>query len=184
MSVWFRQFRGRAAGFFRDAGAAAAVETALVVSLLTIPLLNITDLGIYAYRRMQVENAAQMGAQAAWSSCNTAAAFASSCSGLAATATTAVQNTSLGTGVTLASGSPAEGYYCTTTSGALSLVATPPAGPPADCSGVSGASNPSKPPGDYIQVSVTYSFTSPFSDVSVTSLLPSPITKTTWTRVL
>jgi Flp pilus assembly protein TadG len=181
------QFRGLPGDFLLDRRGAAAVEMALVVVLLTIPLLNITDLGIYAYRRMLVENAAQAGAEEAWSFCNTAAKLPATdttkCPGFSAAVTTAVQSTSLASSVTQAAGSPAEGYYCATTSGALSLVATPPAARPATCAAVAGASDPNAPPGDYVQVSVTYTFTSPFSGVSVASLLPSAITKTTMTRL-
>ena len=103
--------------------------------------------------------------------------------------TTAVQSTTLGSNVSLASGSPAEGYYCPTTSGTLTLVGsagtvgTPPSGEPATCSGVSGAANTSAAPGDYVEISVTYTFTPMFGSMSIASLLTSPITKSTWTRL-
>jgi Flp pilus assembly protein TadG len=194
MTGRFRQFRDLPGDFLRDRRGAAAVEMALVVVLLTIPLLNITDLGIYAYRRMLVENAAQAGAEEAWSFCNKAtklpATDTTKCPGFSTAVTNGVQSTSLTSSVTQAAGSPAEGYYCATTSGALQLVGTagtvgsPPTQPSPDtCAAVAGASDPTAAPGDYVTVSVTYTFTSPFSGVSVASLLPSPITKTTMTRL-
>jgi hypothetical protein len=161
---------------------------ALIVLFLSLPLLNITDLSFYAYRRMQVENSAQMGAQQAWTNCNTAAKFASGCSGLTTSVmNAAIQSTTLGTAVTEAS-LPTEAYYCTTAAGALSQVATYSASQ-ALCSTYtppSGAtwSDPTAKAGGYVKVSVSYSFTSVYSGVTVVSLLPSPITKTTYTRVL
>ena len=172
------------AAFLRETRGAAAVEMALTVTLLTIPLLNITDLALYAYQRMQVENAAQMGAQQAWTNCSTASAFTSGCPDPNALVTAAIRSTSLGNGVTMASGYPTAAYYCTTTAGALSQVAAYSAAQ-AKCSTYTGSwSDPTALAAGYVQISVTYSFTSAFSGVSVASLLPSPITKTTYTRVL
>ncbi|MHB8530108.1 MAG: TadE/TadG family type IV pilus assembly protein [Caulobacteraceae bacterium] len=177
----------------RAIGGAAAIEFALSLSFLTASLLNVVDLGLYAYQRMQVENAAQSGAQAAWSACNTAAKLpatnSTNCPGFANAVTAGVQSTTLGSNVTQATGSPAEGYYCGTTSGALQLVGTagtvgsPPSGAPATCAGVIGAADPIAPPGDYVQVSVTYPFTPLFGAISLAGLLTTPITKTTWTRM-
>ncbi len=45
-----------------DRGAAAA-EFAIVVTILVYMLLNVVDLGMYVYARMQVENAAQAAAE-------------------------------------------------------------------------------------------------------------------------
>jgi len=55
-----------------DRCGAAAAEFALLLSLLVIPTLNVADLAIYAWDRMQLENAAQMAAQAAWETCDSA----------------------------------------------------------------------------------------------------------------
>ena len=193
MKAAFRKLWRFGAAWRRDTSGAAAVELAIMASLLTIPLLNVVDLAFYAFRFMQVQNAAQVGAQAAWATCDTTAKLPATnttkCPGFASAVTAAIQSTSLSTGVTQATGSPAEGYYCTTTAGALQLVGTagtvgaPPSGQPATCAGVSGASAPTAAPGDYVQVNVSYTFTPVFSGVSLASLLPSPITTITWTRL-
>jgi hypothetical protein len=177
----------------RDTRGAAAVELALLLTFLTIPLLNIIDLAFYVYWRMQTENAAQAGAQTAWATCSSPPQWPATntnlCPGLSAAVTSAIASTSLGAGVTQAAGSPAEGYYCATTSGALTLVGTagtvgsPPSGAPNTCAAVPGASAPSAGPGDYIQISVSYAYSPLVSGVSVASLLPSPITKTTRARL-
>lgn len=183
----------RRTGFLAREDGASAVELAITVVLLVIPLLNVADLANYAYRRMQVENAAQVGAHAAWTTCNRAAQWpatdSTKCPALADAVTKAVTATSLGGGVTLASGSPSEGFYCPTTDGKLILVSTlgvvgtPPTGAPADCSGVSNAASPGAVPADYVQVSVSYPYAPIFSLVSFASLLTTPITKTSWVRL-
>jgi hypothetical protein len=103
------------------------------------------------------------------------------CAGLNAAITTAIQSTSLGTAVTLAAGYPQEGYYCVnTTSGALQAVGSL-ASPPANCS---AAGNSSVAPGDYVQVGVTYGYSSVFSSLSVMAALNiSSITMTSWMRM-
>lgn len=56
----FRCLAGRRGGAI---GGAAAVEFAFIAPLLVAMLIFVTDLGIGFYRKMQVENAAQAGAQ-------------------------------------------------------------------------------------------------------------------------
>ena len=184
--------RRKLGALWREQSAAATVELALILGLLTIPLLNSVDLGFYAYRRMQVENAAQTGAQAAWSACNTTALqgpAATNCTSLSSAVGKAIQATSLGASVALAASSPSEGYYCTTTAGAIVQVAASPSVAPAKCStytpptGDTWVSTGKDTAGDYISVSVTYSFSSLFPGVSIAALLPSPITKTVTTRI-
>jgi Flp pilus assembly protein TadG len=175
----------------RSRHGAAAAEFAILVPVLTLPLLNIVDLGYYAYQRMQVGNAALAGAEEARSFCNTAAklpATSSNCPGFGVDEAIAINSTSLGSHVALVSGYPLEGYYCTLTTGALQLVGTtgtignPPAGAP-DCTGVTGASSANAVPGDYIQVQVTYTYTSVFPGMTVAALLPGTITQTSWSRL-
>jgi len=55
--------------FGADARGVAAIEFGITGLLLAIGLLNAVDVGYYAYRRMEVENAAEVGAQAAWKIC-------------------------------------------------------------------------------------------------------------------
>ena len=79
----------------------------------------------------------KVGAQTAWKTCNTTNLLPATqncttsngaAANLNAAVTTAIQSTSLGTLATLASGYPAEGYYCVNSSGALESV-----GKQADC---------------------------------------------------
>src|SRR5579872_5195020 len=99
--------------FRRDARGTAAIEFAAATMLLLIGLLNAIDLSFYALKRMDVENAAEIGAQAAWKACADSSRLPATqnCSGLNDAITTAIQATSLGSSVSVASGSPSEGYY-------------------------------------------------------------------------
>lgn len=168
--------------FGRDARATAAIEFGGAASLLIIGTLNAIDLGYYMYNRLQVENAAQVGAQAAWKTCSDQSRdlpATVNCSGLNAAITAAIQSTSLGANVTLASGYPTEGYYCVNASNVLQSVGSLSA-KPTNCS---AAGNSSAVPGDYVQISVTYSF-APLFGLSVMSTWGvKSITTTTWTRL-
>ena len=55
-----RRFFGR---FSRDTDAASAVEFAILVPVLTLMVIAISDIGFAVYRKIQVEDAAQAGAQ-------------------------------------------------------------------------------------------------------------------------
>jgi hypothetical protein len=152
----------------RDRGGAAAVEFAIAAGMLVVGVFNAIDVGAYMYRRMEVENAAQAGARAAWKTCYDQSYMLPatiSCPGLNAAITTAVQNTSLGIAVTLSAGYPTEGYYCTTSTNTLMAVGSL-SSKPANCS---AAGNASVSPGDYIQVGVTYPYTSLVPGLSVIS---------------
>lgn len=181
----------RAAGarFGRDRRGAAAVEFALWAVALTVPALSALDLGMFAVRRMQVEQAGHAGAAAAWRLCDTAEKLPATqnCPGLSAAVTTAVQSTPLGAQVSVAAGSPNEGYYCAGDDSVLRPVGfswamgeTPPP-KPANCSAV--VTDSATPPSDYIQVTVTYDYAPMFGVASVASLLPTAITKTAWRRL-
>src|SRR5258706_712892 len=90
----------------------AAIEFALIVPVLGAGIVNAADIAIYLIDRLQVENATEMGAQAAWQTCDlTHIPATTKCSGLNSAVTAAVQRTKLGTSITLKSGLPAEGYY-------------------------------------------------------------------------
>ena len=105
-------------GFKECHAGAAGIEFALVAGTLCLIMLNAFDVANYIYKRMQVENAAQMGAQAAWKTCDPTMLPATKlCAGLNTAVTAAVQSTSLGQGVTLEPGSLSEGYFCLDLSG-------------------------------------------------------------------
>lgn len=194
-----KRFRAGALAYGRDRRGAAAAEFAVVLPLLTLPLLNVVDLGVYAYQRMQLENAALTGADQVRVLCNTSPskppATGTNCGVTTTQVINFIHNTSLGNSVSLAATSPVvEAYYCTLTNGALQQVGTPgsPGSPPSlagsTCSAYTAPqgqqwSNPTAAPSDYILISVSYPFTPVFSALSVVSLLASPITATGWSRV-
>ncbi len=192
MTGLFQKVRDMSAAFWRETRGAAAAELGLIVTAVTVPLVNITDLGIYAYQKMQLENAAAAGAEAAWSKCHGGTPpAASNCSGLSTAVTAAIQSTSLTTRVTQPSGSPAEGYYCVLTTGALQLVGTagtvssPPTKPsPFTCDAVTSHSAASgTPPGDYVKVTANFTYAPMFPGVTVASFLPTNVTRTSWARL-
>lgn len=47
----------------RDKRGVAAIEFGLMIPLLSLMVVSVTDIGLAVYRKMQVENAAQAGAQ-------------------------------------------------------------------------------------------------------------------------
>jgi len=167
--------------FGLDARGTAAIEFAGSAMLLVLGVLNATDLSNYALKRMDVENAAQIGAQAAWKICSNSSMLPATqnCAGLNAAITSAIQSTSLGTSVSLASGYPTEGYYCVNSSGALQAVGSL-ANKPTDCSAV-GSANTS--PGDYIHVQVTYSYKPLFAISVMGASGVNSISMMTWMRL-
>lgn len=147
--------------------------------LLAVGVLNAVDLGYYMYKRMEVENAAEVGAQTAWKTCYDQSKMlpaTTKCSGLNAAITTAIQSTSLGTSVSLVSGYPTEGYYCADASNALQSVGSLTA-KPSDCSAVGNANTS---PGDYIQVGVTFNFTPLFGITVMSASGITSISMTSW----
>lgn len=171
--------------FRREQRGAAGVEFALVLTLLTIPILNVVDLALYAWDRMQVDNAAQMAVQAAWATCKLSSNLPATpnsyanCPAMPAAVTTAAQSTRLGTNVTVSS--TIEGYYCVnTTTNALVAVGTFPGTKPANCSSV-GVSTDT--PGDYVLITTTYTYSPIFSAVSIASALNATVSRQAWMRI-
>jgi Flp pilus assembly protein TadG len=158
----------------------AAIEFAFFSSLLSFALLNVTDVAIYIYQRMQVENATEIAAQAAYNACDLSHIPATTnCPGLTTAIQTALQSTSLGTQITLQASSPSEGYYCINSSNTLQLVSDV-SSRPADCS-AAGTSN--LQPADYIQIQTSFSYKPLFPGLTVTSPFPTPILKTAMMRL-
>ena len=164
-----------------DIGGLAAIEFALIVSILSFATLNITDFAFYYFDQMQVNNAAQMAAQAAWNTCDLSHVPATSkCANLNSAVSTAMQSTSLGTSVALQSGSPSEGFYCVSSSGVLQFVGSVSNAEPANCS---AAGEAGYSPGDWIEVQTTYTWTPIFPGLTVASTLPHTMTSTAWMRL-
>lgn len=170
----------RIASLWRDKRGVSAIEFSFFLSLFALGILNTVDISTYIYQRMQVDNATEMGAQAAWQACNINQLPATkNCSGLVTAVTAGVQSTTLGSKVLLQSGYPSEGYYCVDSSDALVLVASIGSTPPSDCSSVGSSSKPA----DYIQVQTTYDFAPFFPGITIASILPTQISDTSWMRM-
>jgi len=177
-----RKVTDKVAAIRSDQRGVAAIEFSFCAGLLSFGMLNTADVSIYIYKRMELENATQMGAQAAWKTCDPSKGYlpaTTSCPGLTTAITNAVQSTSLGTKVSLQSGSPAEGYYCVNSSGALQYVSAV-TSKPADCSAAGMAS---LQPADYIQITTTFAYAPLFPGITVASAFATPITKTALIRM-
>jgi Flp pilus assembly protein TadG len=170
---------GKATAAWADRRGVAAIEFGFFAVFLSIALANVTDVSIYIYQRMQVENATEIAAQAALKTCATQLPATVNCSGLNTAMQNALQSTSLGTSVSFASGSPSEGYYCVNSSNALQWVSAV-TSKPADCT---AAGTPALQPGDYIQVQTTFTYHSLFPGLSVAGTFPAPITRTSMMRL-
>jgi Flp pilus assembly protein TadG len=170
---------GRTRAIWADQRGVAAVEFGLFVIFLSLALVNVTDASIYLYQRMQAENATEVAAQAAFKTCDLSQLPATiNCTNLTTAIRNALRSTSLGTSVSLVSGSPSEGYYCVNSSNALQRVSDV-SSKPADCT---AAGTPRLQPGDYIQVQTTFTYTPLFPGLSIASTFPTPINRTAMMR--
>jgi Flp pilus assembly protein TadG len=182
---WTLELAGRIKAISADQRGVAAIEFGIFSVLLALALANVVDVTMYLYQRMQAENATEVAAQAAWKACDLTVpplTMTTDCSTLAASVT-AVQNalgsTSLGTRVSLVSGSPSVGYYCVNSSNALQYVSDI-SSKPADCT---VAGTPTLQPGYYIRVQTTFTYTPIFPGMSISSTFPTPINRTTLMRL-
>ncbi|MEP6867562.1 MAG: TadE family protein, partial [Novosphingobium sp.] len=169
--------------FLHDTRAAAAVEMALVLPFLAYILINVADLSVYVFDRMQVDLAAQEAVGTARYVCDTAAELpaTTNCGGTLNTKMlAAARSTSLGNSVSL--NTPTEAWFCSTAGGAnLTQVAAITAARPANCSATIAGSTAK--PGDYISITASRSFTSLFPGASIAASLPATITSTAWLRL-
>ena len=179
----FRKLTSSASALQTDERGASALEFAIFAGILAFGLLNTADISIYIYKRMQVENATEMAAQAAWKACDPSKGYLPatlSCPNLTTLMTQAAQSTGLGNQVTIATGSPQEGFYCLNDAGALQHIANASLNPPADCS---STGLPGQQPGDYIQVTTSFSYAPLFPGVTVAGVFPTPIMRTSMMRL-
>lgn len=160
---------------------AAGVEFALILALLTVPLLSVIDFGMWIYQAMELGNAAQIAAQAAWATCSQSSQLPATinCPTLAGAVTAGAQSTTLGAAVAVTS--TTENYYCVSSAtGQLVVVGSFPGSKPADCSAVGSSVDE---PGDYIVITASYTYTPLFAAITVGSVLTTPITQTAWMRL-
>jgi Flp pilus assembly protein TadG len=101
--------RERLRAAVRDTRGAAAIEFGIMVPLLTLAVVSVIDIGLAVYRKMQVENAAQAGAQYA-----IARGFDST--GVSSAVTSATNSTAI-----TASPQPVQFCGCPTSSGVSSV---------------------------------------------------------------
>ncbi len=175
-----RRLRERLKRFDQDRRGTAAIEFAIFAGLLSVATLNVAEISVYIFQRMQVENATQMAAQAAWKACDISHLPATTnCPALTTAVTNSVQSTVLGARVQLQSGSPSEGYYCVTAQNALQYISDV-SSQPADCS---AAGNAAATPADYITIQTTFTYTPMFSGLTVGGLFPATIQGTTMMRL-
>jgi len=175
-----RRLRRRLKAFGQDRRGTAAIEFAFFAGFLSVATLNVAEISVYIFQRMQVENATQMAAQAAWKTCDTSHLPATTnCPGLNTALTNSVQSTPLGARVRFQTGSPSEGYYCVTASNVLQYMSDLDS-KPTDCS---AAGSPGAPPADYIQIRTTFDYTPMFAGLTVGGLFSTTIQRTTIMRL-
>jgi len=158
------RWRGGLVGSFRDASGAAAMEFAIWLLVLAYPLLNVVDIGLYVYKSMQVSNAAQMALQSIFQSCGQVVAappLKTNCSTFSTAETNGLNTTSL-TAETI-----------TDTSECVSGIVK--SGTQTACPSTAG---------DYVSVTVSYTFTPAFGLASITNILGNTIVRTHWMRMV
>src|SRR5258708_20325369 len=173
----------KGAGRGADQRGGSALEFAIFAGILAFGVLNTADISMYIYKRMQLENATEMAVQAAWKTCDPSKGYlpaTTMCPSLTTAITNAAQSTTLGSNVSIQTGSPTEGYYCLNSSGALQFVAAVTSTPPADCT---STGVPSMQPADYIQITAAYAYAPLFPGVTVAGVFTTPIVKTGMMRL-
>jgi Flp pilus assembly protein TadG len=159
----------------RNTHGAAAAEFAIWLVVLVPAVLNALDVGFYAYDKMQVANAAQAGAQAAyaaWANC-LAQTQTSNCSGFSTAVSTAITNSSfIGGSVSKGTTTSTEGYYCAdVATGSLASNGTSTTCP-------SGATA-----GYYYPLRVTFTYIPMIKGATITNLLNTTMTQDSWIRL-
>jgi Flp pilus assembly protein TadG len=169
---------------FCEDGAAAA-EFAMFAVILAPLLLNLGDMGYYAYTRMEVENAAQNAAQAAWANCSASTPSAANCDPAMTNAiTSAVASTSLGNKVTWSN----SGKLWTDTSHPYGVDSFCPDSTTnsiayTNAASCSSTTSTGTTPGTYVRITVSYTFTPLFRGATIASLFPATISRTTYQRL-
>jgi Flp pilus assembly protein TadG len=199
--------------FLADRRGGSAVELALCLPLVVLPLLSAIDLGLYMYSRIQVEFASQAAVGAVQRACqftNVPVTDDSKCTAairggkaLSSVINTAVQSTTLGDKITVDNSCSAggdcwdiESFYCLDGANKLqALTSGTTAGRISTNGGsstkasttqtncVSVGGSATVKPGDYIAVRTRYDYTAMFPGVSIGSLLAGPIRREALLRI-
>jgi Flp pilus assembly protein TadG len=199
-----RRLTERVRAYTRRENGAAAAEFAIWLTLLAPVVINVVDLAVYAYDRVQVANAGQSAAQAAWAIANstpctianngldTSKNPSSSCTGLDTAVNDAIAQSSVlggaspgqitrpsttsgGKNPTTTYTGEAYGYYCPAKT-TYTLTST--AGTTCSASAVNAATS-----GYYYKIRVTFTYRPLFGGASVTNLLGTTMTQDTWIRL-
>lgn len=175
---------GKAGAAWADQRGVAAIEFGIFFILLAASLANVADVSKYIFQRMEVENATEVAAQAAFAACGQPQPpylpATTKCSNLMAAINAALQSTSLGTDVQLANNPPVEAYYCINSANALQNVGSVTSPKPSDCM---VAGTPTLAPGDYIQIQTKFTYQPWFPGFSVASFFPTSINRTAMMRL-
>jgi hypothetical protein len=175
----------------------AAVEFAIWLIVLVPILINVVDLAFYAYARVQVANAGQASAQAAWSiwnakGCSYSTNTVANCggNGTISTAITDAINQSSAIGglssapITENTSNEVTGYFCPTSTGGLAMDGASPGVATCPSSyGVNTFSNSGAKAGYYYMIEVTYTYHPLFPAAAVTRIIGTTITHDTWIRL-
>lgn len=165
--------------FRRAESGVAAVEMALIGGILTALLLNVAEVGRYAYLTTQVLAASQAGAYAAIAHCalkDTPVTL--ECPSVEAEITQAVNGTALGEAVAL-HGELRENWYCVSEAGELQEMGAAD-NRPSDCT---DAGDPAANPSLYLRVSAALDYEPIFPGLTLVEAFPTTIVHTAWMRV-
>jgi len=178
---------GKAGAVWADQRGVAAIEFGMFFILLSASLANVADVSKYIFQRMEVENATEVAAQAAFAACGQPQQSRSpqlpattNCSNLMVAVNAALQSTSLGTAVQLVNNPPVEAYYCINSANALQNVGAVTSPKPSDCM---VAGTPTLAPGDYIQIQTRFTYQPWFRGFSGASFFPALINRTAMMRL-
>ena len=170
--VFLRRFGG-------DERGVAALETALIGSILVAALLNVVEVGRYAYLSTQITAATQAGAHAAIVTCEpNETPVTINCPGVNAAITASIQGGSAGNHITL-HGAVSERWYCLTSSGALQDMAAANARP----SNCTAAGDPAQQAALYLRVQTQYTYEPIFPGLTLADTFDTTIIKTAWMRL-
>ena len=165
--------------FLRDCRGAVAAETALISGFLVVLIAQVLDFGWFAYCSVQVRMAAQAAAAEAAVVCDEAAELPATLNcgaDLEDKMEAAANEVSIGGTMTVSD--VGEGYYCHDGNGELVEVGALD-NKPADCSSQGTSDTPS----DFVNVTVSYTFTPLFPGLSAISYSGDAMTSTGWMKV-
>lgn len=169
-------FLGRFGG---DARGAAAIEMALITSVLAAALLNVAEVGRYAYLATQVSAASQAGAHAAIVTCEPSETPVTiNCPEVGGAITASIRGTTLGADISL-QGAITERWYCLSTSGALQDMAAASTRP----NNCQAAGDASLQPALYVRVVTQYAYEPIFPGLTIAETFDANIVRTAWMRV-